>query len=149
MDIRKIRKLIELIEETGVAEIEIKEGEEGVRISRHATFSPPQTIQLPPVHSPMPAPTPAAKPAEAAQSTPHHEIKSPMVGTFYSSPAPGAPAFTSAGQHVEKGDVLCVVEAMKMFNQIEADSSGKIIRCLIDNGEPVEYGETLFLIEKE
>ncbi|PIQ44115.1 MAG: acetyl-CoA carboxylase, biotin carboxyl carrier protein [Gammaproteobacteria bacterium CG11_big_fil_rev_8_21_14_0_20_46_22] len=152
MDIRKVKKLIELIDETGVAEIEIKEGEESVRISRGV--SSPMHYAVPPAPMPVsqaPAATPAPtanteEPKNAALSG--HEVKSPMVGTFYTSASPEAPVFVDVGQHVNKGDVLCIVEAMKMFNQIEADVSGKLVARLVENGEPVEYGETLFVIEE-
>jgi len=153
MDIRKIRKLIELIDETGVAEIEIKEGEEAVRISRNSPYVMPsmQYVQMPAA-----APTPSAAQSthektdikEAAPKKPSgHEVKSPMVGTFYISSSPESPSFVEVGQTVKKGDILCIVEAMKMFNQIEADISGTIVERLVENGEPVEYGETLFIIE--
>lgn len=151
MDIRKVKKLIELIDETGVAEIEIKEGEESVRISRGA----PAAVHYAAAPMPMPAvqaatPAPATNSEEPKKSAAPsgHEVKSPMVGTFYTSASPDAPVFVEVGQHVNKGDVLCIVEAMKMFNQIEADVSGKLVARYVENGEPVEYGETLFVIEE-
>jgi len=155
MDIRKVKKLIELLDETGVAEIEIKEGEESVRISRHPTgaaagmhmmpahamhYAPP-----PPPSPPPPAPAAAAPPA-AAQN-PDQVVTAPMVGTFYASPAPGAKAFVEIGSEVKPGDVLCIIEAMKMMNQIESDKAGKIVSVLVKNGDPVEFGQPLFVIE--
>ncbi|HEY4732498.1 MAG TPA: acetyl-CoA carboxylase biotin carboxyl carrier protein [Gammaproteobacteria bacterium] len=151
MDIRKIKKLIELLEESNLAEIEVREGEESVRISR-AMIQPPQTFITT-------APTPAAPPSaeqgaepiqgavtEAAQP-PGHTITAPMVGTFYRSPAPGAPPFVEIGQHVNVGDSLCIIEAMKMLNQIESDKTGIIKATLVESGQPVEYGQPLFIIE--
>jgi acetyl-CoA carboxylase biotin carboxyl carrier protein len=145
MDIRKIKKLIELLDESGVAEIEIKEGEESVRISRYS--------QSPPVlpAAPAPAPIPAA-PAEAAQPAvpeedPGHAVISPMVGTFYRAPSPGAKNFVESGQRVEVGTVLCIIEAMKILNQIEADRAGVVREILVENGQPVEYGQPLFIID--
>lgn len=151
MDIRKVKKLIELLEESGVAEIEIKEGEESVRISRQASNVAAAPIQYAAAAAPA-APTPAAAPAAveapAAESAAPagNEITSPMVGTFYSSPAPGAPSFVSVGQQVNAGDTLCIIEAMKMMNQIEADKSGKIVSVLVENGQPVEFDQPLFII---
>ena len=159
MDIRKIKKLIELINETGVAEIEIKEGEESVRISRQGTIAPQTAICLPASAMPVaplapvaaPAPTPAA-PAPALESaTPEaakgHVVRSPMVGTMYLSSSPGAAQFIDIGQKVKPGDVLCIIEAMKMFNQIEADVAGTLTKRLVENGQPVEYDQPLFVIE--
>lgn len=137
MDIRKIKKLIELLEESGIAEIEIREGEESVRISRG------QIAQAAPVAASAPAAQPAAAPAQAA-GTP---IKSPMVGTFYRSASPTAKPFVEVGSSIKAGDTLCVVEAMKMFNQIEAETSGTITAILVENGQPVEYDQPLFIIE--
>ena len=150
MDIRKVKKLIELIEESDVDEIEIHEGEESVRISRRSAAAPAaiQTIQAPaPVAAaPVPAgpaPTPAApEPAE----TLGHSVKSPMVGTFYRSPSPGAPSFIEVGQSVKAGDPVCIVEAMKMMNQIDADKSGVIEAILVEDGEPVEFDQPLVVI---
>ncbi len=153
MDIRKIRKLIELLEETGISEIEIKEGEESLRLSRHNT-APTEAPQIHYVSAPatpraeMPAPSVAAadsKPAVVVASG--HKIHSPMVGTIYASPSPESPPFVTIGQSVKVGDVLCIVEAMKMFNEIEADRAGKIVDILVTNGEPVEYDQVLFVIE--
>ena len=148
MDIRKIKKLIELLDESGVAEIEIKEGEESVRISRNAAVVAP-----PPMHAPMAMAAPAAAPAAEVAAAPveeeisGHKITSPMVGTFYRSPSPGAPAFTEVGKHVSEGETLCIIEAMKILNQIEADKSGKVKAILVENGQPVEFGQPLFIIE--
>ncbi len=153
MDIRKVKKLIELLEESGVAEIEIKEGEESVRISRASATvaaAPVQYAAAPPAPV-APAPV-AAAPAEAAASAESsapsgHQVKSPMVGTFYRASSPGASAFVEVGDKVNVGDTLCIVEAMKMMNQIEADASGTVKAILIDDGEPVEFDEPLFIIE--
>lgn len=157
MDMRKVKKLIELIQSTGVAEIEIKEGEESVRITREiATQNMPQVVMAPsqPTAAPAAAPTaPAAesRPAEAAPSTNpaagKHTVNAPMVGTVYLSPSPGAKAFVEVGQPVKAGEVLCLIEAMKMFNQIEADKAGTVTARLVDNGSPVEYNQPLFVIE--
>lgn len=156
MDIRKIRKLIELLEETGISEIEIKEGEESLRLSRYSNqhtgasqvhyVSAPQCNEAQtsvPVAASLPS---ESKPASAAISS-GHKVHSPMVGTMYSSPSPDTPPFVTLGQSVKVGDVLCIVEAMKMFNEIEADRSGKIVEILVANGEPVEYDQVLFVIE--
>ena len=154
MDIRKVKKLIELLEESQVAEIEIHEGEESVRISRVA----PQAVAAPQIVKAAPAALPAAAPAAAAPaqeaapaaaepSTPEgHHVTSPMVGTFYEAPSPGAKSFVEVGQQVNAGDTLCIIEAMKMLNQIEADKSGVISARLVDNGQPVEFGQALFVI---
>ena len=153
MDIRKVKKLIELIEESGVAEIEIKEGEESVRISRQSQTSPAM-MAAPAAFAPPPAPTaapaavmeaPAAEPA--AEAIEGHAIKSPMVGTFYRAPSPGATAFVEVGQTVSAGDTLCIIEAMKLLNQIEADKAGTIKAILVENGQPVEYDQPLFIID--
>jgi len=151
MDIRKIKKLIELLDETGVAEIEIKEGEESVRISRHGVAAPV------PVYASMPAPpvvvggTPVATSplvvASPEAEKPKHTVNSPMVGTMYLAPAPGAAPFVSVGQSVQVGDVLCIIEAMKMLNQIESDKAGVIVARLVENGQPVEFNQPLFVIE--
>ena len=153
MDIRKVKKLIELLEESQVAEIEIHEGEESVRISRVApqAVAAPQ-MMMPPMAYPAAAPAAATAPApEAAPaaetSMPEgHHVTSPMVGTFYEAPSPGAKAFVEVGQQVNAGDTLCIIEAMKMLNQIEADKSGVISARLVDNGQPVEFGQALFVI---
>jgi len=149
MDIRKVKKLIELLEESGIAEIEIHEGEESVRISRQAAGVPvyPQMAMMP-TAAPAPA---AAVPVVEAPPVPSapvgHTVDSPMVGTFYRSPSPGASAFVEVGSRVNVGDTLCIIEAMKMLNQIEADKAGKITAILVDNAEPVEYGQALFVID--
>ncbi|GAB4222653.1 MAG: acetyl-CoA carboxylase biotin carboxyl carrier protein [Gammaproteobacteria bacterium] len=158
MDIRKVKKLIELLEESGISEIEIKEGEEAVRISRHTPITavsgtPPVHIPTmhhhPMHHGPTPlapeTPLPASK-SEKTQRT-GHTINSPMVGTFYSSPSPDANSFVEIGSQVNVGDTLCIIEAMKMFNEIEADKAGNIAEILVENGQPVEFGQPLFVIE--
>lgn len=156
MDIRKIKKLIELIEDSDVAEIEIKEGEESVRISRSSSI--PQPLAHVGGHYPAPpapvaaAPAPAAEPSAPAEPAGEEELKghvihSPMVGTFYRASSPGAKAFVEVGDTVSSGDTLCIIEAMKILNQIEADTSGKVTRILVDNGQPVEYNQPLFVIE--
>lgn len=156
MDIRKIRKLIELLEETGISEIEIKEGEESLRLSRHSTSTAVEHQQVRYVQAPH---TMQAAPAEMhAHAINHdkkpeiairagHKIRSPMVGTMYTSPSPEKPAFVSVGQQVKVGDTLCIVEAMKMFNEIESDRAGTVIEILVNNGDPVEYDQPLFVIE--
>jgi acetyl-CoA carboxylase biotin carboxyl carrier protein len=152
MDIRKVKKLIELLEESGIAEIEIKEGEESVRISRAPASPPP--VMAAPAAAPAPAPAapaaPAAAPAPAepaeAEVPEGHVIKSPMVGTFYRAPSPGASPFVEVGQQVNVGDTLCIIEAMKLLNQIEADQAGVIKAILVENGQPVEYDQPLFII---
>ncbi len=151
MDIRKIKKLIELVEESGIAELEITEGEESVRIHRGSSYSQPmqyapvQQLQQPAPAAPAAAPAPAAEPVEPEVSG--HIMRSPMVGTFYAAPAPGAPDFVSVGQQVKAGETLCIVEAMKMMNKIEADKGGVIKQILVENGEPVEFDQPLFIIE--
>ena len=149
MDIRKIKKLIELLEESGVAEIEIKEGEESLRISRQSSAPAPVANYVAPP-APAAAPTPAveAAPAEPVDTTPSgHQVTSPMVGTFYRAPSPGSKAFVEVGDQVSVGDTLCIIEAMKMLNQIEADKAGTVKAILVENAEPVEYGQALFIIE--
>jgi acetyl-CoA carboxylase biotin carboxyl carrier protein len=150
MDIRKVKKLIELLEESGIAEIEIKEGEEAVRISRmptgaYATHAP-QMMMAAPVALPAPA---AAAPAEvvAKPRANEHVVTAPMVGTFYAAATPGAKAFVDIGDEVKAGQVLCIIEAMKMMNQIEADKGGRITSVMAQNGDPVEFGQPLFVIE--
>ncbi len=153
MDIRKIKKLIELLDESGVAEIEIHEGEESVRISRHSPA--PAMIAAPENYAMMPAAAPAAlapaaeapAPAAVEEIPSGHEVKAPMVGTFYSAPSPGASAFIEVGQHVNKGDTICIIEAMKLLNQIEADVSGIVKSICVENGAPLEYGQTICIIE--
>ena len=148
MDIRKVKKLIELLEESGIAEIEIHEGEESVRISRYAQNAAPQVVmQAPAAAAPAPAAA-AAAPAVAEPAVPAgHTVNSPMVGTFYRAPSPGAKAFVEVGQRVNVGDTLCIIEAMKMLNQIEADKAGVVTAILAENGGPVEFGQPLFVIE--
>jgi acetyl-CoA carboxylase biotin carboxyl carrier protein len=154
MDIRKIKKLIELLEESGIAEIEIKEGEEAVRISRMPTGNAlvhalPQ-FALPQIAASLPAEVPAAAApaAEAAKARSNeHVVTAPMVGTFYAAPTPGAKSFVEIGDEVKVGEVLCIIEAMKMMNQIEADRAGRITSIMARNGDPVEYGQPLFVIE--
>jgi acetyl-CoA carboxylase biotin carboxyl carrier protein len=151
MDIRKVKKLIELLEESGVAEIEIHEGEESVRISRQAAGAQvyPQIAMMPPsalAAAPAPAAPAAGEPAAAPAAPVGHTVDSPMVGTFYLAPSPGASPFVEIGSQVSVGDTLCIIEAMKMLNQIEADKAGKIAAILVENAEPVEYGQALFVI---
>ena len=154
MDIRKIKKLIELLEESGIAEIEIKEGEEAVRISRMpagAGTQLPQATHLGAVPAPAPAPavaTAVAVESAAAKPKPsEHVITAPMVGTFYASPSPGAKPFVEIGDEIKVGQVLCIIEAMKMMNQIEADRAGRIASVMARNGDPVEFGQPLFVVE--
>jgi acetyl-CoA carboxylase biotin carboxyl carrier protein len=156
MDIRKVKKLIELLEESQVAEIEIHEGEESVRISRTpqggapgAAYDPPPAMMAAPAHvapAAAEAPAPVEKKAEEAAIPSGHNVTSPMVGTFYEAPSPGAKPFVEVGQQVSVGDTLCIIEAMKMLNQIEADKAGKVTAKLIENGQPVEFGQPLFVI---
>ena len=150
MDIRKVKKLIELLEESNINEIEIKEGEESVRISRGGSVvAAPVAAPAPVVAAAAPAAAPVAAPAaaEAAPAAPAgHTVNSPMVGTFYRSPAPSAPAFIEVGKTVKAGDVICIVEAMKMMNQIEADKSGVIEAILVEDGQPVEFDQPLVVI---
>lgn len=150
MDIRKIKKLIELLEESDLAEIEVQEGEESVRISRHGKAVQTVMAAAPMVAAPVPAAqsaAPAAPAGEPAAAPKGHTITSPIVGSFYRSPAPGSPAFVEVGQRVNAGDTLCIIEAMKMLNQIESDKSGVVAAILVENGQPVEYGQPLFIIE--
>ena len=153
MDIRKVKKLIELLEESGIDELEIKEGEESVRISRHSKTPAQQYYAPAPMHAPAPAAAPvaaaAAPAAEATAAAPALKgtvIRSPMVGTFYRKPSPTSPNFAEVGQSVKKGDTLCIVEAMKMMNHIEAETSGVIESILVEDGQPVEYDQPLFTI---
>ncbi len=146
MDIRKVKKLIELLENSDIAEIEIHEGEESVRISRYGTLPPPPPAT--PAVAPPPAPEPPeAPPAESEPEMEGHVIRSPMVGTFYRAPSPGAKPFVTEGQSVKPGDTLCIIEAMKILNQIESDTAGVVKRILVENGQPVEYNQPLFVIE--
>ncbi|MBD8492744.1 acetyl-CoA carboxylase biotin carboxyl carrier protein [Pseudomonas syringae] len=150
MDIRKVKKLIELLEESGIDELEIREGEESVRISRHSK-TPAQPYYAPaPMAAPVAAPAaPVAAPVAEAPSAPAlngHVVKSPMVGTFYRTPSPTSPAFVEIGKTVKKGDTICIVEAMKMMNHIQAETSGVIESILVENGQPVEFDQPLFTI---
>lgn len=151
MDIRKIKKLIELIESSDVAEIEIHEGEESVRINRTSfqPATPAPTIVSPPVYEqPTVSSTPTSPPSANKEPDlpPGHQVLSPMVGTFYRSPSPDAKPFVELGQHVNAGDTLCIIEAMKMMNQIEADQAGKVTAILVEDGQPIEYDQPLFII---
>jgi acetyl-CoA carboxylase biotin carboxyl carrier protein len=148
MDIRKVKKLIELLEESNIDEIEIKEGEESVRISRNGAQALTMAARAAPAYMP-PAPpplAPAAATAPPVAASTGHELRSPMVGTFYRSPSPSSPAFVEVGQAVKAGDVVCIIEAMKMMNQIEADKAGTIAAILVENGQPVEFDQPLFSI---
>ncbi|KUM54327.1 acetyl-CoA carboxylase biotin carboxyl carrier protein [Rheinheimera sp. EpRS3] len=151
MDIRKIKKLIELLEESGINELEITEGEESVRISRNGPtpqYAPMQHYAPAPQYAPAPAPAAAAPAAvEAPKAASGHLMKSPMVGSFYRAASPTAKAFVEVGQSVKVGDTLCIVEAMKMMNQIQSDKAGVIKEILVENGEPVEFDQPLFVIE--
>ena len=156
MDIRKIKKLIELLEESGIAEIEIKEGEEALRISRMSTS--PAVTQLPsvatlplapalPVSAKASAPAAAEAPVPSKAKANEHVITAPMVGTFYGAPSPGAKPFVEIGDEIKVGQVLCIIEAMKMMNQIESDKAGRVTSIMARNGDPVEFGQPLFVIE--
>jgi acetyl-CoA carboxylase biotin carboxyl carrier protein len=162
MDIRKVKKLIELLEESGIAEIEISEGEESVRISRypaggaspapvvHYAPAPMAPMVAAPAAAPVAAPAGAAAPAAAAPAAAgkaDHTVTAPMVGTFYSAATPGAKSFVDIGSEVNVGDTLCIIEAMKMMNQIESDKAGRVTAVLVKNGDPVEFGQPLFIIE--
>ncbi len=152
MDIRKVKKLIELLEASDIDEIEIHEGEESVRISRH-----PQAVAAPPIVVPggagavaSPALQAVADPSPSEpEAPPGHTVDAPMVGTFYEAPSPGAKPFVQLGQRVEVGDTLCIIEAMKILNQIEADAAGKITAILVENGQPVEFGQPLVVIDTD
>ena len=149
MDIRKVKKLIELLEESGIAEIEIKEGEEAVRISRYGSAAPQMPVQYAaaPAAAPAPVSASADTAADADDALPSgHVVKSPMVGTFYSAPSPGTPEFCKVGDSVSEGETICIIEAMKILNQIEADKTGTIKAILVDNAQPVEFGQPLFVI---
>jgi len=146
MDIRKVKKLIELLEESGIAEIEIHEGEESVRISRYSPSAPIQQY----APAPFAPPAPVAAAAESAPEKPvltGHTVNSPMVGTFYRAASPGAPDFVKVGDSVKEGETICIIEAMKILNQIEADKSGVVKAILVENAQPVEFGQPLFVIE--
>jgi len=159
MDLRKLKKLIDLVEESGIAELEVTEGEEKVRITRvsantQIAFAQPMNTMQMPMGQPMmaqPAAAPAAAPVAAAPAAEpvndKNTVKSPMVGTFYRSPSPGAKKFAEVGSKIEVGDTLCIIEAMKLMNEIEADRAGVVKAILVEEGQPVEYGEPLFVIE--
>ena len=154
MDLRKLKKLIDLVEESGIAEIEVTEGEEKVRITRSVAAPAVQTVYAPaaPVQAAPAAPAPSAAPAAPAAPAPAvrhftNAQKSPMVGTFYRAASPSTPAFVEVGQTVKAGDTLCIIEAMKLMNEIEAEKSGVVKEILVENGQPVEFGEPLFIIE--
>lgn len=152
MDIRKVKKLIELVEESGIAELEIREGEETVRINRFGPAAPmvmgaPMPMQYAPQSMAAPAVAPALIAEKAPAAETGHAVKSPMVGTFYRSPSPGAKPFVEIGHTVKQGDTICIIEAMKLLNQIEADRSGTVKKILVENGQPVEYGQPLFILE--
>ncbi len=153
MDIRKIRKLIELLEETDISEIEIKEGEESLRLSRHTHTSDKSVAQHTHHHQPqthiqvLPTTQPLDTKIDEPIAASGHKVRSPMVGTMYTSPSPDMPAFVSIGQTVNVGDTLCIIEAMKMFNEVESDRAGIVKELLVANGEPVEYDQPLFVIE--
>ncbi|HZR03714.1 MAG TPA: acetyl-CoA carboxylase biotin carboxyl carrier protein [Burkholderiales bacterium] len=153
MDLRKLKKLIDLVQESGIAELEVTEGEEKVRISRVGMGATTTYVGVPPPVVPAPAPVAAQSAAPAAPALPPpeekiegHVVKSPMVGTFYRAPNPGSKPFVEVGDKVSPGDTLCIIEAMKLLNEIEADHGGTIKEIYVENGQPVEYGEPLFLI---
>ena len=147
MDLRKLKKLIDLVQESGIGDLEITEGEERVRISRMGT-APPMVMTAPGQMTAAGAAAPGAPaaPPEAPPAPTGHTLKSPMVGTFYRSPSPGAPSFVEVGQAVAKGQTLCIIEAMKLLNEIESDAAGTVKAILVENGQPVEYGQPLFVI---
>ena len=156
MDLRKIKKLIELLDESGIAEIEVTEGEESVRISRYGTAPPPMMAAAPAGSGGFPAaaggaPAPASEPPPAPEEErvrpKGFEIEAPMVGTMYRAPSPGAPPFVEVGSRISAGDVVCIIEAMKILNQIESEVSGSVKEILVENGQPVEYGQTLMIVE--
>ena len=149
MDLRKLKTLIDLVAESGIAELEVTEGEDKVRIVKHAgvnaTAAPPVPVDVAAVTVPAPAAVPTV--ALGSEEVAGHVVKSPMVGTFYRSASPGAPPFIEQGAVVKAGDTLCIIEAMKLLNEIEADVGGTVKKILVDNGQPVEYGQPLFIIE--
>lgn len=149
MDLRKLKTLIDLVAESGIAELEVTEGEDKVRIVKHAVTVPTAAAPMPLAAAAAVAPAPAAAPTVAlgSEEVAGHVVKSPMVGTFYRSPSPGAPAFIEQGAAVKAGDTLCIIEAMKLLNEIEADVGGTVKKILVENGQPVEYGQPLFIIE--
>jgi acetyl-CoA carboxylase biotin carboxyl carrier protein len=150
MDLRKLKTLIDLVQNSGISELEISEGEEKIRIAKYASAAPNTTTVMmggPMAAAPAALPAVAAPPAVETPAEPEgHLLKAPMVGTFYRSGSPGAPAFAEIGQTVKEGDTLCIIEAMKLMNEIEADASGTIKAVLVENGQPVEYGQPLFVI---
>jgi acetyl-CoA carboxylase biotin carboxyl carrier protein len=151
MDIRKVKKLIELLDESGISEIEITEGEESVRISRHSPYGQapmPVNMVQQPVFAAAPAAAPPAAAAPVEVEDDGHAVKAPMVGTFYTASSPGSPPFVQVGDRVKEGDTLCIIEAMKMMNQIDADVGGTIKSIRAQNGDPVEYGQILFVIDQ-
>jgi acetyl-CoA carboxylase biotin carboxyl carrier protein len=149
MDIRKVKKLIELLEESGISELEISEGEESVRISRHPRMAmqAPLGVASPMIQAAPPAATPATAAGEHKPRDDEYTVTSPMVGTYYSAASPGAKAFVEIGTEIKVGQILCIIEAMKMMNQIESDKAGRVTAILAKNGEPVEFGQPLFIIE--
>ena len=150
MDIRKVKKLIELLEESGISELEISEGEESVRISRHPRTAPPAASPAPQAPAVAAPPAPKLPATAAGEHKPRNDdqtITSPMVGTYYSASAPGAKPFVELGMEIKVGQILCIIEAMKMMNQIESDKTGRVTAILAKNGEPVEFGQPLFVIE--
>jgi acetyl-CoA carboxylase biotin carboxyl carrier protein len=151
MDLRKLKKLIDLVQESGIAELEITEGEEKVKIVKGGVVSvsavaPPSPAPVPEVRTAAPAPAAAPPAADAAAGQEGHLVKAPMVGTFYRSPSPDAKPFVEVGQAVKEGDTICIIEAMKLMNEIEADASGTVKAILVENGQPVEYGQALFIL---
>ena len=149
MDIRKVKKLIELLEESGISELEISEGEESVRISRHPRMAmqAPLGVGSPMIQAAPPAAMPATAAGEHKPRDDEYTVTSPMVGTYYSAASPGAKAFVEIGTEIKVGQILCIIEAMKMMNQIESDKAGRVTAILAKNGEPVEFGQPLFIIE--
>ena len=147
MDLRKLKTLIDLVQNSGISELEISEGEEKIRIAKHLSAPPATTVMVAPPPAPVAAAAVGAPAAPAAPAVPEgHVVKSPMVGTFYRSGTPGAPAFVEIGQAVKQGETLCIIEAMKLMNEIEADASGTVKAILVENGQPVEYGQPLFVL---
>ena len=150
MDIRKVKKLIELLEESGISELEISEGEESVRISRHPRMAmqAPMAMGTPMLQAaPLAAAMPATSAGEHKPRNDEHTVTSPMVGTYYSAASPGAKSFVEIGTEIKVGQILCIIEAMKMMNQIEADRAGRITSVMAQNGDPVEFGQPLFVVE--
>jgi acetyl-CoA carboxylase biotin carboxyl carrier protein len=152
MDIRKVKKLIELLEESGISELEISEGEESVRISRHPRMAmpPPMAMASPVSQAAVPPAAPATPATSAGEHKPRNDdntVTSPMVGTYYSASSPGSKTFVEIGMEIKVGQILCIIEAMKMMNQIESDKAGRVTAILAKNGEPVEFGQPLFIIE--